>query len=313
MRLRTARLPTAILLIATFVGVASCTATADGGDGAPAPLASDTSGGTAATADTLPPVLRPLSLEDLPPGDGPLFPFADSSAGQARWGLRDAVSRIVVAPRYHYTTPMFEGRAAVAMEGQYGVPRWGYVDARGELVIAMRFDGAGFFAGGRAPVLRGDDYALIDSTGAIVERLASARDDALSPTLPEPCDSCTLGEYARRLPRTGEPLHLYVQPVVGESFRRIAIVRHPGDLLSVAEGGWEHWVHELRVPGLSLEQGLALARRIMGAGQFVELRDEDDAGAIVLRSAGARVHTGNEEMRVRVRGGVLEVVHSDGS
>lgn len=267
-----------------------------------------------ASADTLPPVLHPLSLDDLPRGDGPLFPFADSATRPTRWGLRDADGRVVVAPRFHYATPMFEGRAAVAVTGEYGAPRWGYVDARGAVVVPFGFDGAGFFANGRAPVMRDDAYMLVDSSGAVVERLASARAaDAAPPALPEPCDSCTLGEYARRLPRVGEPLHLYVQPVVGETFRRIAIVRHRDDLLSVAEGGWEHWIHELRIPGITRAQGEALAKRLMGEGQYTEARDDDDPGALVLRATGARIGSGNEEMRVRVRGGVVEIIHSDGS
>ena len=63
------------------------------------------------------------------------------------------------------------------------------------------------------------------------------------------------------------------------------------------------------------EQGIALAKRIMGAGQYTEARDPGDPGdpdVIVLRATGARVETGNEEIRVRVRNGVVEIVHSDG-
>lgn len=237
------------------------------------------SDGEAVPADTLPPVIWFADGDDAqPPEEGPLYLFADSTR-------------------------------------EDGDVRWGYADARGKLVIHPRYDGASRFADGRAVVMRGEEFLVIDSMGVVVERLAEgAGADTGTVQLPSPCDSCALSEYARRLPRVGRPVRINVHPIIGERFRRVLVQRHPQGVLSIAEGGWEHWGYELRVPGGTMEQGLALARRVMGGG-YVERPDPDEPGAVVLEATEARLAmsgNGVEAMRVRVRDGVLEIRHGGG-
>lgn len=297
--------------------LAGCTPPADGTGGAPRiPEPVDTIA-TSAAGDTLPPPLLSPADEAEPAGDGPLYAFHDSVRIAAdywqphQWGFRDASGRVVLPPRHHYTAPMFEGRAAFAVAGEWGQATWGYVNAAGRVAIPPRFDGAGRFRGGRALVMAGEDFMFIDTTGAVVDRLVP--DPAARPALPPPCDSCSVGEYAQRFARTGEPMRLHVQPIVGESYRRVAVQRHPDGVLSVAEGGYEHWAYTLRIPGITIEEGVALAKRILGEGQYAERATRDEEGGVVLDALGSQNQSGNAVITVRVRNGVVAISHSDGS
>ena len=296
--------------VLAVLALASCAPMPDD-RAAPAVLAGDAVSG----ADTLDvdPLLATRADEEEPPGDGPLYRFADSTSQPRRWGLRDAGGTIVVPAQYAYASAMYGGRSAVAVQRDEGPIRWGYVDARGTTVIEPRFDAAGRFTAGRALVLLDDAFVFIDSTGAVIERLQSGGTDMASVgEFPEPCDSCNLRDYARRLARIGDPLPLYAHAVIGESYRVLEVQRHAGGVLAIAEGGWEHWALELRVPGMALDQGIALAKRIMGEGQYVERRDVEMPGTIILEGNEARSGAGYEEIRVRVRPGVVEIVHGGG-
>src|ERR1044071_2042330 len=71
-----------------------------------------------------------------------------------------------------------------------GSKHWGYRQTDGRIVIAPRFEGAGVFRNGRAPVRDADGFAIIDSTGRVVDRIEINALAAPKQPIPPPADRC---------------------------------------------------------------------------------------------------------------------------
>jgi hypothetical protein len=300
---------TLVILSIALLSLPACGAAPEGGEQArdAAPVTS-----TAAPPDS-PRVVRADTLivgpDSTQRSEGPLYPFGVSPDGYVTaWGFRTADGRVVITPRYEYVRGFHEGLAAVQVktEANEGPEYfWGYIDPDGEWVIPPRLTGAGDFSAGRALVDIGGELVFINRTGAVVgklldpQRLAGEGDTVR----PEPCSGCGLEEYAESLGAVGPTLYVVVTND-GERRHVYWVTHRPHGVITIREGGWEWWSYTLRIPGITLEQGVALARRIGGLEQAVPKEDSEASGVVVFKG-----DTSNDEFRIRVSNGVVEIVY----
>lgn len=95
---------------------------------------------------------------------GRLKPEAFKIKENSKWGLMDNKGKIIVEPKYDDIDDMYEGLAAVEIDG-----KWGYIDSKGKVVIEPTFDDAGPFNEGVAPVSEGyNKWGLINKDGKYV-------------------------------------------------------------------------------------------------------------------------------------------------
>lgn len=81
-----------------------------------------------------------------------------------KWGLMNKKGKVIVEPKYDLIDDMYEGLAAVRVDGD-----WGYIDAKDKMVINPNFDSAGAFNEGVAPVSMGyKKWGLINKKGEFV-------------------------------------------------------------------------------------------------------------------------------------------------
>jgi hypothetical protein len=84
----------------------------------------------------------------------------------SRWGYADARGELVIPAAYDWAGPFREGRAAVAVAGEYR-----FIDSAGDSVGSLAFSDARAFAGGRAAVRFGNAeegaWGFIDRRGRL--------------------------------------------------------------------------------------------------------------------------------------------------
>ena len=85
----------------------------------------------------------------------------------ASTGFIDAAGSYAIPPRFDGAGDFSEGMASVLMI-RPGGNGFGYIDKSGAIVIEPRYSEAGDFHGGLAKVRRGDSYAYVTRTGAVV-------------------------------------------------------------------------------------------------------------------------------------------------
>src|SRR5438445_4922876 len=71
-----------------------------------------------------------------------------------------------------------------------GTERWGYKRLDGSIVISARYIGAGAFHEGRAPIEDSLGFALVDTSGSIVERIPRDSVMASAEPVPPPSSMC---------------------------------------------------------------------------------------------------------------------------
>ncbi len=82
------------------------------------------------------------------------------------YGYIDYDGQMAIAPRFEKAAPFANGLAQVKLDG-----KWGYIDTSGAFVISPHYDSANSFnAAGVAVVEEGEEFSLIDRTGAVVKR-----------------------------------------------------------------------------------------------------------------------------------------------
>lgn len=90
----------------------------------------------------------------------PFYPIREGEKA----GYIDRTGKIVIQPRFRWTTRFSEQLAAVSNAAY----KWGYIDRRGEVVIPLQFNDAEPFSEGRAAVKIGDKWTYIDKSGASI-------------------------------------------------------------------------------------------------------------------------------------------------
>lgn len=316
------RLPALVVVATLTVALSACHSAPERSD-PPRTTASDTGSAAARQASRAAAKVDTIitDADSADRGEGPLYPFGVGQYyGQLSWGFRTADGRVVIPPRFAHALGFHEKLAAVRMradsvprleEGSEAPPdtlRWGYINEEGQVLIPPRLDGAGDFIGGRALVKMGEDLVFIDRTGKVVGRLFDApRAQDARAALSAPCDSCGPEEYAKMLGTEGPERRVESIPY-GEARSTFFVTHHPHGVISIREGGWEGASYTIRIPGITLEQGISLARRICGLKETTPTPSPDHPGELVLYDGGG-LGDGRfcDEVSVRRRQGAVEI------
>ena len=223
-----------------------------------------------------------------------LQPFSVPSADGPLWGYRDAAGQVVVPPRFASAGAFREGRARVwfapaprdAEAASGDLAGWGFLAPTGEWAIPPRYLAAGEFAGGEAPVLlEGDRYAIVGPDGRILREPGARADAAGRPPLPS-ADCRTLTAYVEELAPLGDELALLASPHEGEATRRLSVRFLPGGARLLVIGGWEGARREVRLPGVSMEEGRRILRRFSADHATRDVTAEHPGHALALEFVG---------------------------
>ena len=317
------RLPALVIAAILIVTLSACHSASERSD-PPRTTASDTGsaaarppGRSAAKRDTI-----IMDADSADRGNGPLYPFGVGEYyGQLTWGFRTAGGRVVIPARFAHALGFHEGLAAVRMradsvhqsgEGSEAPPdtlRWGYINEEGQVVVPPRLDGAGDFIAGRALVKIGDDLVYIDRTGKIVGRLSDApRAADARAALSVACDSCGIEEYAKQLDVEGPVLRVESNPY-GEGRSTFFVTYRRHGVISILHGGWEGASYTVRIPGITLEQGVALARQICGLKETPPIPKHEAGAEIVLFESDGGLGNGEfgDRITIRMHQGAVEI------
>ena len=114
----------------------------------------------------------------LAPGTGFKTSFTEGLAAivkNGKFGFIDKTGRVVVEPKFDYTSIAFRDGAMIVGEMKYGRMKYGYVDKNGKTIILPRYDEATYFSEGLASVRISDKWSVIDKSGATVSKLNLGR------------------------------------------------------------------------------------------------------------------------------------------
>lgn len=316
------RLPALVAVAALIVALPACHSAPERSD-PPRTAATDTGSAAARQASRIAANIDTMTTDadSADRGEGPLYPFGVGQYyGQLTWGFRTADGRVVIPPRFAHALGFHEKLAAVRMradkvhqpeEGSEAPPdtlRWGYINEEGQIVIPPRLDGAGDFIAGRALVKVGDDLVFVDRTGKVVGRLFDApRAQDARAALSVPCDSCGPEEYAKALGAEGPERRVESIPY-GEARSTFFVTNRPHGVITILNGGWEGASYTIRIPGITLEQGITLARRICGLKESAPTPSPNRPGELVLYDGGG-LGDGRfcDEVSVRRHQGAVEI------
>lgn len=146
--------------------------------------------------------------------------------------------------------------------------QWGYKRSDGSVVISPRFVGAGVFREGRAPVQDADGFAIIDTTGRVVERIVTDSVSASGGPIPPPAAACAwtgppassfstgLQCYVSQL-RGAVPViggQITIRPLGGEGSRSAVVLKFATGVIVVEDIGYEGFSRRVLLPGVSREQ-----------------------------------------------------------
>lgn len=156
-----------------------------------------------------------------------------------------------------------------------GDARWGYERPDGSVAIAPRYIGAGPFRDGRAPVEDSEGFAIIDSTGAVIDRITGdSVAGGVGPVAP-PSDSCAwsgseefpstgLKCYIRELRRSAPSVggRITRTPPGGEGSSSAIALRLRNGVVVIERIGYEGFRRRVILPRVSAVQALQWRRRL---------------------------------------------------
>ena len=153
--------------------------------------------------------------------------------------------------------------------------RWGYKRANGSVAIPPRYVGAGVFREGRAPVKDADGFAIVDTTGRIVERIVTDSVRASVRPIPPPAAACAwsasapfpatgLECYMRQLQGSAAGVggEITIRPRGGEGSSSAVVLKFPTGVVVVEDIGYEGFTRRVLLPGVSAVQALEWRRKL---------------------------------------------------
>ncbi|MGH7459926.1 MAG: WG repeat-containing protein [Longimicrobiales bacterium] len=152
--------------------------------------------------------------------------------------------------------------------------RWGFKQSNGQMAIAPRFVAAGTFRNGRAPVEDSLGFAIIDHSGAVVDRVTIDSLTAARAPMPPP-DRCawsddvpfpstTLQCYILTL-RGGDPMvggEVVRVPARGEANSSAAFFRMQSGVIVIENRAYGGFTRRVLLPGVSEAQALDWRRQL---------------------------------------------------